>query len=226
MSAFFALWEARSSALDLVVCAGRPSSPQPGAWDATCGFASSGQAHDVRAAEHRQACGLVETPTFSVGLLDSQYGGSSKMAWVAAVDDIVTRLQTAEATLIVTHTPKATHADHRRVVRVARESARRLGIPVLYTCDRPYFACTTSRCCSGRPRHSSYSWAVTVSLPPIVWNAKCQALACYASQHSALHTAFGRKWHRKETLGRECYLLSDPRRPGIRPPLQRRADER
>lgn len=213
ISAFFALWDARSSALDLVVCAGRPSTPQPGPWDTACGFVSSGQAHETRAAEHQQACSLVETPTFSIGLQDNQYGGSSKGAWVAALDDITARLHAAQATLIVTHSPQAMHPDHRRVVRVARESARRIGVPVLYTCDRPYFVCTAGRCCSGRARRSSHSWAVTACLPPIVWNAKRQALACYASQRSALLAAFGRKWHWKETLGRECYLLSHPQAP-------------
>src|SRR5438067_1565198 len=81
LSAFQAMVQAATSALDVVVCAGRPMSPEPGQWDRNSGFLGSAQARSARLGEHRGACEEIGVRSVSLDVLDGQYGGSSGEVW-------------------------------------------------------------------------------------------------------------------------------------------------
>jgi len=209
-SAFFALVETGAQALDVIICAGLPPVAKPGRWDRQCGFSSAAEARQCRLSEHKTLCKDLGICSIALDMRDGQYGAAPLEYFQAAglCGDAIRR---AGANIIVTHCPWPDHADHKRVVRLARKIGGQLGIPVAFTCDRPYFCCSAASCELIRGKQSNgQTWSIV--LPKQIWSQKKTAVQIYASQHSALTSAFGPNWSGVRRLGRECYrtLLKAP----------------
>jgi LmbE family N-acetylglucosaminyl deacetylase len=202
-ASFFAMFELGPQALDLVVCAGLPKSKEAGPWDRECGFSSCADARQGRLAEHKSACRLVGIRSITLDELDSQYSGSVPRG-TRTKRLMLNAMRSARSNIVLTHGCASDHPDHRRVGALAQGAAEQLALPVVFTCDRPYFCCSAGNCASlgEQPRGCRMS----VGLPDNIWKLKMLAVGLYASQHPALLAAFGPSWRARRRLGRECYL--------------------
>jgi LmbE family N-acetylglucosaminyl deacetylase len=211
-SAFFALSEAAENGLDLIVCARNSRNRAAARWDRLCGFTSARHAQTVRFTEHAEVCKSLGVSSFRLNVLDKQYGGSHSRVWSSALNRAAQIVYDFKGTVLVTHSLVAVHPDHRKVVTLARKLSGELQIPILHTCDRPYFECTNSRC---SPRIASHGMKATSAaffhLTPRVFKAKLAAISFYASQQGGLVAAFGTGWNSVGRLGNECYLLKSER---------------
>lgn len=205
-SAFFALIETRSQALDIVVCAGLPPSAELGSWDRQCGFSSSRDAIQVRRREHEVLCQFLRIRSKMLDGLDDQYCDAYRGSFQFAVSPILDMIRSDRANIIITHCWSPIHPDHRRVVAFARDAAYRLRIPVVFTCDRPYFSCSAEYCQSSLGK-KPLSMTCSITLPKAIWCLKAEAIQFYISQHSALKSAFGLGWSDIRRIGRECYSI-------------------
>jgi LmbE family N-acetylglucosaminyl deacetylase len=202
-SAFFALVETGAQALDVIVCAGLPPVAMPGCWDKQCGFSSAAQARQHRLREHRTLCRHLGIRSIALDVRDGQYGTAAS-DYLQATGPCADAIRRAGANIILTHCRWPDHPDHRRVVGLARKVGERLAIPVAFTCDRPYFCCSAT-CCEVIRDEQPAGQMWSVALPEDIWRQKAAAVQFYASQHSALASAFGPSWSGVRRLGRECY---------------------
>jgi LmbE family N-acetylglucosaminyl deacetylase len=202
-SAFSALRAAGSRALDIVVCGGQPEAMKLGAWDRQCGFFSSHDARVRRLAEHDSVIRMIGSDSVILDVIDDQCGGSNAETWHQAQQHAIAQLRSARCNLVITHSWNAQHVDHSRVVTLAVDAARQLQIPAVFSCDRPYFYCSSDRC--GFPATKTEGTIRRFLLSTDVWDLKLAAIKSYASQHLAMSAAFGLKWHEDIGLRTECY---------------------
>jgi LmbE family N-acetylglucosaminyl deacetylase len=220
LSAFYALWMARKSALEVVVCGGAPQSDAPGDWDVSCGFRSSNAAMKARYAEHRRIFSVLNIETVSLPVLDDQYGGSEAVVWEDARAALLSAARRFEAKSIVTHSARSHHPDHQRVVNLAMRVAETLDLALWHTCDRPYFDCS-EHCCSELGAESAAAGGPTILLPRYLYYFKRALVSLYRSQKSALNSVFGKAWNKQARMRSECYRLrrkasAEPQAPAHR----------
>lgn len=217
LSATGALRAAGGSGLDVLVCAGRPPSSGPSLWDRLAGFTTSWEAHRVRMEEHDRACAALGLASLRLDVLDGQYRPGDAEALVGAgeageaggplVDVAADRIGDLAPGAVVSHRHDAWHPDHRAAAHLGGALARRLGVPVVRVCDRPYVHCGPA-CGGGAEPGGDRSWARrTVRLDDGRWRAKCALVDLYGSQQRLLQAMFGTSWGDRARLGWECYAL-------------------
>lgn len=206
-----ALLGAAGSALDVVVCGGRPRSGRPGAWDRQCGFTSALRCLSSRGAEHSRVCRALRISSVALPLRDGQHLIS---AWArhSACTVLVQHCLDFEPDVVLTHRPDASHMDHRLAFTLASAAARELSVPLITTCDRPYLGCSPASCDPGFLQSTAIGRA-QVLLTDEEWKAKLRLLRMYKSQQMALCRAFGHDWKSRRRLGIECYTLIANARP-------------
>jgi LmbE family N-acetylglucosaminyl deacetylase len=201
-SAFSALWTSNENALDVAVCLGVPTTEVLSPWDKLCGFLTSKEAILERRREHKKACVLTKAKPLILNILDDQYGECNQHMWQKNTQFLTDYLERLQNTVIFTHSKVSTHPDHIRVRCMAERIAICLQLPVVYTCDRPYFYCSTSNCHS---ENSIYKRHIT-TLGNLL-NRKLELIECFSSQYQALNESFGFRWNHHEVLGQECYRI-------------------
>jgi LmbE family N-acetylglucosaminyl deacetylase len=202
-SSFFALIETGQQALDLLICAGVPKRNEAGLWDKQCGFASSVDARRRRLAEHERVCQSVGIRSIALAEVDAQYEEPTPEPAATTAALMVTALQYARTNIVLTHGWSSDHPDHRRATALAQLAGAQLMVPVVFTCDRPYYSCSARTC--GSREEPPHGPRRSIALPDDVWDLKMRAVRLYSSQHAALCAAFGRGWCTRRRLGRECY---------------------
>ena len=170
-SSFFALIETGQQAVDLLICAGVPQRNEAGPWDKQCGFASSVDARRRRLAEHKRVCQSVGIRSIALAEVDAQYEEPLPEAATTAAS-MVTSLRSARTNIVLTHGWSSNHPDHRRAAALAQLAGAQLMVPVVFTCDRPYYSCSERTCESlGEPRRGPRR---SIALPKTSGIRKCK----------------------------------------------------
>ncbi len=186
--------------LDILVCGALPQSNVLSSWDKRSGFSNSTSAMKTRLDEHDRFRSAARVDGQQLEVKDRAYGEDCN-AWNLATAQLLQSATLFNADVVVTHCTRARHKDHIRTVEMVHHVAEALDIPVVYTCDRPYFACTLS--CEN-------TLANNVRLDDDTWAAKEVLVDIYASQHLALRDEFGDTWRSRERLGFECWEIARP----------------
>ncbi len=160
----------------------------------------------MRIAEHREACTALGVRSLALDLIDNQYATGASGQWGSALPMAESHLHAFGAGMLVTHAESAWHPDHANVASLASTLGKRLGIPVVEVCDRPYVKCS-GELCGRSTTGAGPERRLTVRLSAEQWRSKRQVVACYPSQRPALRAAFGVQWCSRERLGWECYEL-------------------
>jgi len=210
LSATAALVARRSATLDVIVCGAMPDANTIGSWDALCGFASSTQAFSARLAEHARVCATVGIASAVLPLLDRQYVVEHTPArWQDVLNEAEAVLGTFRPDVLVSHNIYSGHEDHRQTAILAETLASRFRVHLVTVCDRPYFRCKVLRCYGGIPARGSGARRLTLSQTSKLWRTKEMLVSLYASQQSALASAFGRDWNAHPVLGTECFTYAE-----------------
>lgn len=206
LSAFFALANSSPQGLDVVVCAGQPKTRRLGVWDTLCGFLSPRDAWACRLLEHNIVNCIIGLQSITLNIIDGQYGNIPNKLWLQAQRNVLSCLQSKCSNIIFTHSLYPDHPDHRLVINLAYNIAVELNIPIVYTCDRPYFAHSNENCISSKNSCFKYFNQVFY-LPSDIWNFKQKVISIYESQHNALSDTFGQNWYSEMFLRYECYSI-------------------
>lgn len=208
LSAALAAMRAARSGLDLLLCSAAPEYiGETTSWDAICGLGRPAEAMATRLNEHLRACGHLGLTTIGLGGYDGQYGVAEtrddrEKAIVTACD----ALSAWSADCLFTHSPRGTHPDHLRAYATAASVARRIDLPLVVTCDRPYESCDEWQC----PHVAAGPLRTSVLLSEAEWEMKGEALGMYKSQIGPLQDGWDAARFTSATLGRECYTTHTP----------------
>jgi LmbE family N-acetylglucosaminyl deacetylase len=207
LSAFSVLADTRFDALNIVVCGGKPQNQEPGVWDRQCGFSCSNHAFTHRLQEYEAVNREVRCGSITLDIVDGQYQTGQPDRWDQARRKATVLIRRHRSNVIITHGWRSEHPDHRLVVDLASKVSEELQIPLILTCDRPYFSCSGGQCRSLASRKTT-SLTCSFFLHDSDWTTKIRSIALFGSQHSALSAAFGEGWCDEAHLRYECYSLA------------------